>query len=65
MDILQAFTERINACEPCRYFAKIINYNELPDEEKVRFSDYNHNEHFLIKCERCKTFEIVKADKEK
>lgn len=48
------------ACEPC--LAIIIEFAELPEHEKFNFDDYEKDKDFLIACEKCQEFTIIKGD---
>ena len=48
------------ACEPC--VGIIIEFAELPEKEKFHFDDYEKNRDFLIACEKCKEFKIIKGE---
>ena len=48
-------------CEPCIWNAKIIEYEELPEDEKYNFDDYDKEKDYLLHCKKCNVYKIVPA----
>ena len=50
------------ACEPCVVHAKIIEFNELPEEEKYNFDYYDKDKDYLLYCKKCNYYQIVETN---
>jgi hypothetical protein len=48
-----------STCLRCREESKIIEFEDLPEKEKVIFNYYDKNKHLLLYCARCKTYNIL------
>lgn len=58
MNCIEALSQHLKKCQPCKLNSFIIEFEELPDEEKVNFDYYDKNEHFLIHCKACEVYKI-------
>ncbi len=59
MNAIKALNEQCRVCEPCRLNAKIIEFEQLPENEKFNFHWYEKDKHFLIYCEPCKVYKLL------
>ncbi len=59
MNSFDALLEYLSTCERCRQESEIIEFEDLPEAEKAIFNFYDKNKHFLLHCERCKTYNIL------
>lgn len=59
MNCIEALQEQLKECFPCRVNAKIIEFEQLPEEYKHLFDYYDKNEHYLIHCQKCDVYKIL------
>ena len=59
MSCIEALKERLNECEPCRINSFIIEFEELPEEEKSNFDWYEKEKHILLYCQECKVYKLL------
>lgn len=52
----------VQQCEPCIYNAKIIEFEELPDDERSRMHYYNGREDYILYCQKCNLYNLFSAD---
>jgi hypothetical protein len=57
MSCIEALKER--ECEPCRMNSLIIEFEELPEEEKFNFDWYEKKKHILLYCQKCKVYNLL------
>lgn len=65
MNCIVALAEQLKKCEPCRVNSFIIEFNELPEDQRENFEFYDKNDHFLIHCKLCDTYKILPDPVEK
>lgn len=56
MHAIEKLQELTRQCEPCIWYGKIIEYEELPEDEKYRFECYLEKRDFIVFCEKCKLY---------
>lgn len=49
-------------CEKCILKAKIIEFEELPEEEKYNFDSYDKDQDLIVYCEPCDTYKHLNTD---
>lgn len=59
MNAIEALKEQCRVCEPCILNAKIIEFEQLPEHEKLNFDWYEKNKHFIIYCEPCRVYKLL------
>lgn len=59
MNCMQALQAHLIKCEDCRVNSFIIEFEELPEDQKQRFMFYNASEHFLLHCRQCEVYKIL------
>lgn len=59
LNAVDALNEQLKKCEPCRQNSFIIEFEELPDEQKQKFSHYNKDEQFILYCTECKRYKLI------
>ncbi len=56
---MQALQDQLKKCEDCRINSFIIEFEELPEDQKQRFATYDKKQHFLLHCKPCETYSIL------
>jgi len=51
-------------CEPCIWNSRIIGFEELPENLKDEFCDYNCELDFLLHCKKCQIYFLIPTDLE-
>ena len=64
MHCIEALEHILKACEDCRWNARIIEFEELPESEKENFSEYIEGTDFILSCQKCKVFYLVPSTME-
>ena len=59
MNCIEALEQRIKECEPCRINSLIIEFEELPEDEKFNFDLYEKEKHIIIYCQKCKIYNLL------
>ena len=59
MNCFDALNEQLQNCEPCKLNAFIIEFEELPEEQKVNFANYNQQTDYILHCELCKVYKLL------
>lgn len=59
MNCMEALTEQLKECEPCKLNAFIIEFEELPEDQKMNFSKYNEETDFILHCKLCNVYKIL------
>jgi hypothetical protein len=49
-------------CEPCIWNAQIIEFEQLPEEEKYNYDYYDKDKDYLIYCKKCKVYKIIPSE---
>lgn len=53
-----------DVCEPCIWNGKIIEFEELPEEQKFEFCDYDKDSDFLLHCKKCQVYFLIPSIQE-
>jgi len=56
MHCIELLHEHLNNCEDCRKNAFIIEYEELPENEKPNFSEYIREHDYILHCPKCEKY---------
>jgi hypothetical protein len=59
MNCIEALEYRIKECEPCRINSLIIEFEVLPEEEKINFDWYQKEKHILLYCQKCNLYKLL------
>jgi len=59
MNCIEALNAHLKACEPCKINAVIIEFEELPEEQKFNFDYYEKDKHFLLYCKHCDYYKLL------
>ncbi|GAB2817663.1 hypothetical protein GCM10027043_18110 [Ferruginibacter profundus] len=59
MTAIEALKEQCKVCEPCILNAQIIEFEQLPEDEKFNFDWYEKDKHYLIHCLKCSVYNIL------
>lgn len=59
MNCIEALAHQLRKCEPCKLNSFIIEFDELPEDQRVNFDFYDKSEHFLLHCKLCDTYKIL------
>lgn len=59
MNCIEALNEQVIKCKPCRLNSFIIEFEELPEEEKPKFDYYEKDKHFIIYCKHCNFYKCL------
>jgi hypothetical protein len=59
MNCVEALQEHLQRCERCILKSKIIEFEELPEEEKQNFDYYEKEKHFIIYCQPEKIYKLL------
>lgn len=59
MNCIEALNNHLKECEPCIKKAFLIEPEQLPDDERVNFTEYDKNIHFILYCEECKVYKLL------
>ena len=59
MNCIEALTQQCKVCEPCRMNSLIVEFDDLPEDEKYNFDWYEKNKHILLYCKTCDTYKIL------
>lgn len=59
MNCVEALNEQLKKCETCYLNSFIIEFEQLPEEEKFNFDYYEKDKHFLLRCEKCNVYKII------
>lgn len=59
MNCIEALNKQLKDCEPCRVKAFLIEPEQLPEEERKYFNEYDKNVHFILHCEECKIYKLL------
>lgn len=49
-------------CESCVRHAKIIEFEQLPEELKYEAAHYDKDKDLLLYCEPCDTYKLIEGD---
>jgi hypothetical protein len=61
MHCIEALHEQLEKCEPCRYHAIIVDYEKLPPNQQSRLEMYNEEMDFILYCQKCDFFELLRG----
>lgn len=56
---MEALTEQLEECAPCKINSFIIEFEELPEEEKLNLSYYNEETDLILHCKECKIYKVL------
>jgi hypothetical protein len=56
---IEALRQQLESCITCRLNSIIIEFEQLPEHEKMNFDYYDKEKYFLIYCEPCKIYKIL------
>lgn len=59
MNCIEALNEQLKKCKPCRLNSVIIEFEQLPEDYKMKFDYYEKDKHFIIYCEPCKIYKLI------
>jgi hypothetical protein len=62
MHCIEALHKQLEACEPCRFKAKIIEFEKLPVEQRKHFERYVEERDFILYCEKCEFYRLLGGD---
>jgi hypothetical protein len=60
MNCIEKLHDLQKDCEPCT--AKIIEFEELPENEKFNYDYYDKDRDFIVYCETCQLYQILITD---
>lgn len=56
---MEALSQHLKKCEACVYNAKVIEFEDLPEDRKYDFDFYDWEQHILLYCQPCKVYKIL------
>jgi len=59
MNCIEALEEQCRVCEPCRLNSFILDFEELPENEKSSFDYYERGKHFILFCKECNFYKLL------
>ena len=59
MNCIETLIEQCRVCELCRLNSVILEFHELPENEKYNFDWYEKDNHYLIHCQVCKIYKLL------
>jgi hypothetical protein len=62
MNYIEALNEQLERCDPCIVNAFILDFHELPEEQKFNFDYYDKDKHFILYCKKCKVYKLLPED---
>lgn len=62
MNCIEKLIELTKECEPCIWYGKIIEFEELPEKEKYNFDNYEEDMDYIVYCEKCKIYKLIQSD---
>ena len=62
MNCIENLKAHLRECEPCIKEAFIIEFEELPEEKKYDFDDYNKEQDYLLYCKKCSIYKLIPTD---
>jgi len=57
--MLYLFTKKYRVCEHCQMNSVILEFHELPEEEKYNFDWFEKEKHILLFCKECKIYKLL------
>ena len=58
-EFIDALQERLKEYEPCRINSLIIEFEDLPEEQKFNFDWYEKEKHIPLYCQKCKIYNLL------
>jgi hypothetical protein len=62
MNCFEKLNGNLQECEPCFRYGKIIELEQLPEEEKFNFDSYDKEQDLILYCEKCNYFKHLNTD---
>ena len=62
MNCVEALNHHLKQCERCILKAFILEFEELPEEQKFNFDYYEKDKHFIIHCKECNIYKTLPED---
>lgn len=59
MNCIEALAEQLNKCEPCRINSLIVEFEELPDTEKIILQQYDKATDYILYCKECNIYKLL------
>jgi hypothetical protein len=59
MNCIEALQEHLRRCEPCIKNAFIMDFEKIPEVERIIHYYYDKDKHFILYCKKCDTYKIL------